>query len=204
MREAPFEDFEVQKGRILEHRERPFVGIGDKRDALVLDHSSAGINDVAREMGVEINRMRRDQQPFLLKFLEQGGCRKTFPIFQGVVSNGTEHPPIHLKDEASRVSERPRIPIGACLVWFHTPCCSKGCAIPARIGIVLVAHCVQWETGGLAAKLKLLPFVVFPEAEQLENLLFEESEKDKKPGNAAQEQLKQHTPRARIYIRERE
>jgi hypothetical protein len=100
VREREAAERELEQRRVLEHRERPLVGIGDPRDALVLERAGGGAGGQLGQ-AVELRRLGGDEP--LVGCERRGGQR--LPVAPAVVAQGAVDRAVVEEDTAVWIAE---------------------------------------------------------------------------------------------------
>src|SRR5690606_22326727 len=93
--------------RVLQHAEGPLVGIGDKGDAGVLQHTAPAVKVDAFLLG--IGKSRVDHLASAGKRLEERLLPEPLPVFERPRAQETEDPPVAVKDSAVAVAVGARL-----------------------------------------------------------------------------------------------
>jgi hypothetical protein len=101
---------ECRQRRVLEHSERPLVGVGDRRDRLRSDDC---VGEVGVGGGLDGRRLVGDEETPRLELAEQAGCDEVVPtVGEGLVDLAVQDA-VAAVDEARRVAERAGVANGA-------------------------------------------------------------------------------------------
>jgi hypothetical protein len=111
--ERPPDELELEQGRVPEHAERPFVGVRDEREHVVLEHGRDRLGEtVGREWAGLVDLASSDELPFGYEVREERSGGEGAPIGETLLGEEAEDAAGPDDDAAVGISEGARLEVG--------------------------------------------------------------------------------------------